>query len=463
MLAQSVKVLLLVAAAAALSACSTPCDAPGRLCAPISSITSPAPAPLPPAPPPPPPKPAPPPEPPPETFAVQLPQSGALASASEQSAGASRAGLAGLPSLTMQSVTPDQSAHPNPSGQPALTLQSLSTVHIALLLPLRSEALGPAAESLRAGFMAAWQRDQDGIAVDVVDTGDAVPDVLASYAVTQDKHDIIVGPLARNAVTALAASGLVRKPTIALNLPDNHDTASAAPLPPNLLAMGLSIEEEARQAAQWAAAEHPNGSALVVLSGTQWQQRIAAAFSAQWQRLGMSVRTVAIDAPNGALNAADLLQLRISLQAELPDVIFAALGADQTRQLRTALGGDLPIYGTSALNPGAGTPDQVLDGVHLLDLPWQLQNDHPAVMAYPHPPAAAERAPGAADMERLYALGIDAFRVARQIARQPSGSFHIDGVTGQLAVSFGQGAASFERTEQQAIYKNGVAQAVAAQ
>ncbi len=122
----------------------------------------------------------------------------------------------------------------------------------------------------------------------------------------------------------------------------------------------------------------------------------------------------------------------------------------------------LPIYGTSSLNPGSGnnSPTQELDGVRLLDLPWQLQRDHPAVMVYPRPLAAAERKPGAADLERLYALGIDAYRVAREIVRHPSSRFHLDGVTGRLTVSFGDGEASFERQEQPALYQNGVAQAV---
>jgi len=59
-------------------------------------------------------------------------------------------------------------------------------------------------------------------------------------------------------------------------------------------------------------------------------------------------------------------------------------------------------------------------------------------------------------MERLYALGVDAFRVAREIALHPGTRFRLDGVTGQLTVDFGQGPSYFERTEQPAVYKNGV-------
>lgn len=466
----SVKLSLLCTVAALVSACSTPfCNAPGGLCAPGSSNTSVAPAAPPPAPAPlpkPPPEPTPPPA---ETFAVTLP---GMAAAAPPRAGA---GLA---------VTTDQgpvrmAEAPAPG--------SAAPVRMALLLPLRSETLGLAASSVRAGFLAAWERDRDNTTVDVIETGDVAQDVLANYARAAQQDDIVVGPLARSAVAAIAASALVQKPTIALNYPDGHGMPGAAPLPPLMLAMGLSIEEEARQAAQWAAADLSGSTALIVSTGTPWQRRVAAAFAAQWQRHGLPSRIVELSAPDGYLSDPELVQLRARLRDAPPGLLFSAMGADQTRQLRGALGDGysteptnpvfstadalppppaaapapslraLPIYGTSALNPGSGSnsPTQELDGVRLLDLPWQVQRDHPAVMVYPHPLQS-----NSADIERLYALGIDAYRVAREIVRHPVGRFQLDGVTGRLSVDFGAGAASFERTEQPAVYQNGVARPV---
>ncbi|MES2741618.1 MAG: penicillin-binding protein activator [Pseudomonadota bacterium] len=344
---------------------------------------------------------------------------------------------------------PGQPAQPAPGGQPS--------VRIGLLLPLRSETLGAAAESLRAGFMAAYERDREGFTVSVIETGDAPQDVLAVYAKAQEEQDILVGPLARSAVTALSASPLVRKPTIALNHPDGRGTANETPMPATMLSMGLSLEDEARQVAGWAAAEQPHAYALVLSAGPAWQRRISSAFNAQWQRLGLSSQSVEMSAVNGYLSDAELVQLRARVQADPPALIFAAMDADQARQLRVALGNGVPVYGTSSLNPGlartAYGPE--MDGVRLLDLPWQVQRDHPAVMVYPQLSSNAERKP-TADMERLYALGIDAFRVAREVALHPGARFNMDGVTGRLAVGFGQGAASFERTEQQAVYQDGV-------
>ncbi|WP_353401712.1 penicillin-binding protein activator [Duganella hordei] len=460
----SVRLSLLCAAVALASGCSTPfCDAPGGLCAPGSANTSALPAPpVRPAAQPlpkPPPEPTPPPA---EVFAVTLP------------------GVSAAPSADVPATRQDEAAQ---GGLPANP-----PVRMGLLLPLRSETLGAAADAVRAGFMAAWERDRDNITVSVIETGDVPQDVLSAYAHAQEKQDIIVGPLARSAVAALAASPLLGKPTIALNYPEGHGTAGAAPLPPQMLAMGLSIEEEARQVAQLAAADHPNATAMIISTGTPWQRRVAAAFAAQWQRNGAAVRMVELSSPDGYLSDPELVQLRARLRDDPPGLLFSAMSADQTRQLRGALGdnvsteptnpifstadalppppapaqpaglGGLPLYGTSALNAGNGnnSPTQELDGVRLLDLPWQIQRDHPAVMVYPHPVQAAS-----ADMERLYALGIDAYRVAREIGRHPAGRFSLDGVTGRLTVDFGQGgAASFERIEPAAVVRNGVPQPI---
>lgn len=425
MLAKSVKLLLLMAAGLA-AGCSTPCDAPGKLCAPISSITSApvrAPERLPDRAPEPPPPEA-------QTYAVAMPDAAAAAVSGTGTGVATK-----------------------PAPQAAD-----KTTRIGLMLPLRSETLGPPADALRAGFLAAWERDRTGFAVTVIETGDTAQDVLAAYAAAQDSQDLIVGPLARSAVTAIAASPLVRKPTIALNHPEGRGEAL---LPPQMLVIGLSIEDEARQVAQWAAREQPNASALILSGGTPWQRRTASAFAAQWQRLGLDAKTVEMTVLNGYLSDPELVQLRARLQGEPADLLFAALDADQTRQVRVALAApplnDVPLYGTSSLNPGKTSmlTGPELDGVRLLDLPWQLQRDHPAVMVYPQLLPTEQRQP-TADMQRLYALGIDAYRVAREIALHPASRFQLDGVTGRLQISFGQGEARFERQALPAVYKNGV-------
>ena len=329
---------------------------------------------------------------------------------------------------------------------------------IGLMLPLRSQTLGAPAEALRAGFMAAYEHEREGFIVNLVDTGDSLQENLNAYAAAVEQNDIMVGPLARPAVSALAASALVRKPTIALN----HPVAlpSAAALPAQMLVIGLSIEDEARQVATWAGTEHPDGTALIIAGSSAWQRRIAASFAARWKQLGYSSQMLVVADSNGYLSEASLGQLSAQLDAAQPALLFTALDASQAGQVRGALGPELPIYGTSSVNPGtfagAGAdPGAVLtelNGLRLLDLPWEVDSAHPAVMAYPRWSGATART---LDMDRLYALGIDAFRVAREIALRPGADINLDGVTGRLSVRFGNGPARFERIEPAAVYEGG--------
>jgi outer membrane PBP1 activator LpoA protein len=331
-------------------------------------------------------------------------------------------------------------------------------VRMALLLPLRSETLGPAADALRAGFMAAYAHEMGGVAVNLVETDDTTQGLLTGYADAAAHNDIVIGPLSRSGVTLIARGDVVRKPTIALSQPDVGGDVELV-LPPQMLIISLSIEDEARQIATVAWADQKMPKALVVSTNVAWQRRAAKAFAAQWQRLGQEPQSIELGVIGGYLSGNSLDQLRKRIQIDKPGQVFVALDAAQARQLRSAIGNDIALYGTSQLNP-LTRPDWVgaepipeLNGAQLLDIPWQLQPDHPAVMIYPHPVPNAERK-YSADLERLYALGIDAYRIAREIAARHS-NFDIDGVTGKLTVSFGAGPARFERIEQQAIYQDG--------
>ena len=77
----------------------------------------------------------------------------------------------------------------------------------------------------------------------------------------------------------------------------------------------------------------------------------------------------------------------------------------------------------------APRPPTTLNGVRFVDMPWLLQADHPAVMVYPRLQAGDD-----VEFERLYALGIDAFRLGLELlkgTREPA----LDGVTGQISLT----------------------------
>jgi outer membrane PBP1 activator LpoA protein len=280
------------------------------------------------------------------------------------------------------------------------------------------------------------------------------------YIDALSSHDIVVGPLARADVAAVAQSGRVDKPTLVLANPDSTPDATA--LPPKMLPIGLSIEDEARQLATWAGAGRKSGKAFVVSTGSAWQRRTAHAFAAAWQRLGLEAQPVELASSGGYLHAAGLEQLKKRLQEEPPSHIFYALDALQAGQMQLALGRiKADIYGTSQINPHtisgwrAAERRPEMNGVHFVDMPWLLQGDHPAVMVYPRLVVAADQSANP-DLERLYALGIDAFRIARELAAQRT-AFELDGVTGQLKVHAGSNAQRFSRTVQRAWYQDGMA------
>jgi hypothetical protein len=418
--------LVPVVAPLLLSACSTPFDASGGLCAPNQANTS----------------------------ACQAhPRAAELAPALPANPPAALPSRAAPPPAEVQTTPVDDPNAAVPAAQPRG-----GEVRIALLLPLRSEALGQPADALRAGFMAAHERDRAGFAVTVVETGDSPQETVDAYKAALASNDLVVGPLARSAVGAVAASGAVTKPTIALNHPDLRGDAA---LPARMLVMGLSIEDEARQTAQWAANDHPGARALIVSGTNAWQRRIAGAFAAHWKQLGNQSQLVELADSNGYLSETGINQLRTRIDAEPPDVLLTALDAGQLRQVRGALGQEVPVYATSSGNPGIepGQAMSELDGVHVLDMPWQVQPDHPAVMVYPRW-AGTRRT---LDLDRLYALGIDAYRVAREIGLKSDAAFEMDGVTGRLRVQYGQGAARFERQQPTVVYLNGAFKTVGKQ
>ena len=365
--------------------------------------------------------------------------------------------MPGGPVETESVPAPDIAAQPQDQIPGA---RASGAVRIGLLLPLRSESLRTAAAMVRDGFLAAYEKSRDpGVSLTVVETGDAAQDVLDAYTGMLPDVDIMVGPLSRSGAAAIAKRGAIDKPTIALTPADAvGDNGGAMP---QLLLMGLSLEDDARQAADWAASDQPGEAALVVSTATAWQRRAARAFQAAWQRRGLRAELFELSAAGGNLSASALAQLQERLRGSRPGLVFAALDAAQARQLRESIGADLRMYGTSQLNPFTSQAWAAVDarndmnGVRFIDLPWLLRPDSAASAGYARP-AAGAGPPRSADMERLYALGIDAYQVARGVAAQ-RGVFDVDGVTGRLKVSIGAGPARFERSASPAEYQDGIA------
>lgn len=166
-------------------------------------------------------------------------------------------------------------------------------------------------------------------------------------------------------------------------------------------------------------------NAAMVASANTLSKRIQQAFIEEWSALGGSVGT------RLAFNGSNQTEIRDVLGRKASDVLFLAMDSRDARLLTPFLNHDLPIYATSQIYAGSGNLQKYhdLNGVQFVDMPWLLQPDHLAVMVYPRP-----QSPLAADLERLYALGIDAWRLAQQLRISPDSPFSLDGVTGQLTL-----------------------------
>ncbi len=300
---------------------------------------------------------------------------------------------------------------------------------IAVLLELNAGAYARASQAVLAGLRGALGRDGQGMSLEVFPLSDSMDEIDAALAaITQRRHVMVIGPLTRAGVDALSDRGALPVPVLALNQTDGQRIA-----PDNLIQFGLPIESEGRQIAQVAheqvmqrTPDRRALAALVLTNASPLARRGTGAFIDAWRELGGILSRPPLD--TGGQSAAELRSLLAGVRA---DVVFAAVGADVLRPLRGIFPPELPVYSTSQLNamiPGALAGSSELEGVRLLDMPWQLLPDHVAVMSYPR-----QNSLGHLDFQRPYALGIDAFRLSRELIGRNS-RFELDGVTGWLRV-----------------------------
>jgi outer membrane PBP1 activator LpoA protein len=307
--------------------------------------------------------------------------------------------------------------------------------HIALLLPLNSPIFAKAADAVQQGFLAAASKEVNGLPVRVYPCKDEATEIVAVYQqAIREGAVAVAGPITRNGVAALAANPSIITPTLALNMVDDSRTD-------HLYFFGLPAEAEARQSAQRATAAGLL-SATIVSTNTPLSKRLAQAFATEWQRDGGIIQAEIV-------YTGDPTPLK-ELPLDPGNSVFLAAEADQARLLRPYIDATLPVYATSQVfagNTRTLTNYDVAD-VRFVDMPWMLQPDHPAVMIYPR-----SATPLPPDMDRLYALGIDAYRLLQVIfEHHESRSLPLDGVTGKISLT----AHTFQREAIPAIMKQGL-------
>ncbi|MGD9000886.1 MAG: penicillin-binding protein activator, partial [Granulosicoccaceae bacterium] len=240
-------------------------------------------------------------------------------------------------------------------------------------------------------------------------------------------------------------------PVLALNDIPGYDT------PTNLYLFALSPEDEARQVAEhiWLNG-HSRGVALYPQGA--WGKRLFDAFQQRWQQLGGElIDGVAYDStgkdfasPVRTLLAIDeshqrhrrientmVQKLKFEMRRRQDiDFVFFAANPTHARQLRPQFdfynAAGLPLYTTSHVYTGKPDrrADRDMNGVVFGDMPWTLKADTPLRERVQNLWADQRQA-----FTRLFAFGIDAYRLLPQLQRLAQYPFtRLAGATGSLRI-----------------------------
>lgn len=325
------------------------------------------------------------------------------------------------------------------STEPASTAAAATMgPHIAVLLPLKSRSLGAAAQAVRDGVQSAStsvgnETGKPLLPIVIYPTGDKEAEVLAGFdTAVANQARVVIGPLGRSPTLALAKTGSITIPTIALSAVESSYIPNG-----QWYTLTLSVEQEARQAAQLA---WRNGGrvAATIQTDPTFGQRIQASFADEWQKLGGQLGSALVLKPT----TAELKTLKTTMSADpAVDVIFLATNAKAAKQIRPWLDTGIALYATSQAYDGQVTQPANMDLIRMrfIDAPWMVQPDYFSALGYTRPTKGMR-----ADLARLYALGIDAWRLAQFLGHGlVAAGFELDGTIGQLKLGAG---GLFQRT-----------------
>lgn len=332
---------------------------------------------------------------------------------------------------------------------------------IALLLPFEGQYT-EASDAIREGFLAAWyESDERKPAIRIYNTSNG--DIKDLYRQAVDEGaDFIVGPLDKDAVATIYQLNELPVRTLALNRlhpevdPENGTGDSVH----KLYQFGLLPEDEAVNVAD-RAWFNGHARALVITPDTQWGNRVFSAFSERWQKHGGTVLEHTRISPvvedlsepvKALLNIDESERREKELTAMLrrklhyeprrrqdADLIFLAAPPVIARQLvpqmRFYRADDLPVYSISRIYPGIHEPqaNSDIDNVIFSDMPWLVDPDH----EYSPLQQTLNRnwQQDESPYRRLYAFGIDAYRIIPHLGKLQMTNGKFAGETGQLSVN----------------------------
>lgn len=297
------------------------------------------------------------------------------------------------------------------------------TQWMALILPSKAKSFKAASDAIRAGVLAG-ERVHGGAGLPVVrayPTDDKEENVVAAYQqAVLDGAAVVIGPLTKSAMNYLSDSTELTIPVLALNSFDETTLQQV-----NLYSFSLSVEAEAAQVAQLML-QNQLARPMVLQVSDALSQRMAQGFVQEWRKLNQT-EPLLITVADARRDAA---QLREQMKEGNVDAVFLAMDGKAARLVRPYVGNDLAIYGTSQIDSIRLGRTALVDltGIRFVDMPWIAAPNTDGFDLYNR-----TRSPSN-DVERLFALGIDAWRIAAQLLVSPHNAPAIDGVTGVLTI-----------------------------
>lgn len=335
---------------------------------------------------------------------------------------------------------------------------SITAGQIALLLPLTGQ-FSEIGAAIKKGFVAARFADGGTTTVKLYDTQSNTNHAIEQYQLAAaEGASLIIGPLNKTAVTNLAVSNHISVPTLSLNYVGDEMPGHA-----NLYQFGLLPEDEARDAAYFAANEKYN-KALILTSDDVIGQRLSNAFTNTFTATGgqvLGAETIADEAYDYsqqltkllAINSSNarkrrleqLLDTKIEFEPAIRqdiDVIFMAVSSEHARLLKPQLkfhhAGNIPVLSTAMVFSGEieAKADSDLTGVRFNEIPWIMSDASGNTAIYRTVNSGqSEQSQG---ISRLMALGIDAYNLHSEIENMRlDARYSVEGKTGALSLAQG--------------------------
>lgn len=301
---------------------------------------------------------------------------------------------------------------------------------IGVMLPLTGP-YASASEAIRTGMTNAHAADRSRNKPALFFTDSSAGDIYQSYLRMADGGAImVVGPLIKDDIGALARGGDLPVPVLALNQVNELRDS-------RIFQFGLTPEQEVEQVAGSAWLDGKR-EAILMAPESAFGKRLADYFDRYWQSLG---GRIVVTKKYSAVDA-DKSMLTKNLPANVEDAfVFLIADTKNARVIVPALASisPVPIYATSHIFDGnINEPtNSTLNGLIFCDMPWLLNPHEGGALSAQSLDREIRQTPP--DSIKLLAMGLDAYRLVSEIDHLKADSYNrYAGATGNLSLQADQ-------------------------